>query len=76
MEQSKLFQLNWADTLKALIMAVLTPAVFLIEQTIETGQLNFDWKKIGVAALAGGVAYLTKNFFSKPSSTSDSPIAK
>ena len=62
MKQSPLFTLNWNDLLKGLIMAVATPAVFIIQQTIENGQLVFHWQQIGMAAIAGGLAYLAKNF--------------
>lgn len=63
MKQSPLFTLNWSDVLKGLLMAVLTPALFLIQQAIENGQFTFNWKQIGTAALAGGLAYIVKNFF-------------
>jgi len=62
MKQSPLFTLNWNDALKGLIMAVGTPALFIIQQAIANGQFIFNWKQIGMAALAGGVAYLIKNF--------------
>lgn len=64
MKTSNFLSLNWKDVFKGLIMAILTPVVFLIQETIETGDLNFDWKKIAIAAFSGCVAYLIKNFFS------------
>jgi hypothetical protein len=76
MNQSKLFSLNWNDVLKGLLMAVITPAIFLVQQAIENGGWVFDWKKIAMAGIAGGVAYIIKNFFTKPASESDSPLAK
>lgn len=63
---SKFLSLNWQDVLKGLVMAVLTPAIVIIQQSIESGSFTFDWKSIGVASLAGGFAYLVKNFFTKP----------
>lgn len=63
---SKFLGLNWQDVLKGLVMAVLTPAIVIIQQSIESGSFTFDWKSIGVASLAGGFAYLVKNFFTKP----------
>lgn len=47
-------------------MAILTPAFTIIYQSIEAGSFTFDWKAIGVASIAGGFAYLFKNFFTKP----------
>lgn len=63
---SKFLSLNWQDLGKGLIMAVLTPAFTIIYQSINAGSFVFDWKAIGVASLAGGFAYLFKNFFTKP----------
>lgn len=59
----KQFTLQGRDWLKGLLMAVLTPVIVIIQQTIDAGQLVFDWKAIGMAALAGGLAYLAKNLF-------------
>jgi hypothetical protein len=58
------FNLNWADFGKGLVMAVLTPVFAIIVQSLNNGQLTFDWKVIGGAALAGALAYLSKNLFS------------
>ena len=63
MKTSPLFSLNVNDLVKGLIMAVLTPVIYLIEQTIEKGSFTFDWHAIGIAAATGFVGYLMKNFF-------------
>lgn len=76
MEQSKFLSLNYGDLLKGLIMAIGTPALLIIQQAIENGQFVFNWKQIGMAAIAGGAAYLLKNFFTPSATKSDSPIAK
>jgi hypothetical protein len=57
------FNLNWADFAKGLIMAVLTPVVAIIVQSLNNGSLTFDWKVIGIAAASGGLAYIVKNLF-------------
>jgi hypothetical protein len=44
-------------------MAVLTPAILIIQQSLEAGTLTFNWKHIAMASVAGGFAYLVKNFF-------------
>ncbi len=67
MKNSNFLSLNWRDIAKGLLMAVLTPVVVVIQQSLESGIFVFDWKSIGLASLAGGVAYLVKNFFTKPS---------
>jgi F0F1-type ATP synthase assembly protein I len=64
---SKFLSLNWQDFGKGLLMAILTPVVVIIQQSIELGSWTFNWKIIGLSALSGGLAYLIKNFFTKPS---------
>ena len=63
MNQSSFLSLNWKDILKGLLMAILTPAVLIVEQSLQAGSITFNWKQIGLAAIAGGLAYLVKNFF-------------
>lgn len=54
---------NWRDFIKGLIVAVLTPIIPIVQQSITAGTLVFDWHVIGVAAAGGFVAYMVKNFF-------------
>lgn len=63
---SKFLSLNWQDFGKGMLMAVLTPVLVIIQQSIEQGSWIFDWKIIGLSAIGGGLAYLIKNFFTKP----------
>ena len=63
MEQSNFLALNLRDILRGLLMAVLTPVVFIVQQSLSLGELTFNWKAISVAALSGGVAYLIKAVF-------------
>ena len=76
MKNSKFLSLNWSDILKGLLMAVLTPSVLIIQQSLDAGVLTFNWKQIGMAAVAGGFAYLVKNFFSTTTTTTPPPSAK
>ena len=59
---SKQFSLKWRDAIRGLIIVVLTPAIVIIQQSLEACVFVFDWKTIGMAAIGGGVAYLVKNF--------------
>lgn len=61
---SKRFNLTAPDWVKALAVAVLSPIVPIIMQSLSNGSLTFDWKLIGTTALSAGVAYLAKNFLS------------
>lgn len=67
MNQSDFLKLNWADFGKGLIIAVLTPVLVVIQESVSAGTLTFNWSAIGISAIAGGVAYLIKNFFTAPS---------
>lgn len=59
---SKQFNLKLRDWLKGLLMAVLTPAILIVQQSLEAGIWVFNWQTIGMAAVAGGMAYIVKNF--------------
>ncbi len=58
---SKFLTLNWRDFLKGFVISVLAPVILIIQQSLDSGELVFNWKQIGMAALAAGVAYLLKN---------------
>lgn len=63
MKQSEFLSLGWRDFFRGLAMAVLTPIVIIVQQSLEAGTLVFNWKSILTAGVAGGVAYLVKNLF-------------
>ena len=58
---SKQGSLQARDLLRGLVMAVLTPAMLILQQSLDAGNLVFNWKAIGMASIAGGLAYLIKN---------------
>lgn len=60
---SKRFTLGWRDILKGLIMAIITPALVVAQQSLDKGDFTFNWKYVAMASMAGGVAYLIKNLF-------------
>ena len=66
MKQSNFLNLGTKDFLRGLLMAILVPFFTILQQSLEAGSLVFEWKSIAIASLAGGVAYLTKNFFTAP----------
>jgi hypothetical protein len=63
MKTSPLFNINLYDVIKGLIVTAGGAAMAVIENSLQTGSLAFNWKQIGMTALAAGVAYLAKNFF-------------
>jgi hypothetical protein len=68
MKQSNFLSLNWHDLIKGLVMAALTPVFTTIYTSFEAGTFTLNWHLIGVNALGGAIAYLSKNFFTKPTS--------
>jgi len=63
MKTSSLFSLNLTDLGKGLLVAVGGAAITAVENVMQAGSLSFDWKAIGSVALAAGLSYLGKNFF-------------
>ncbi|HZY36390.1 MAG TPA: hypothetical protein VFE53_07070 [Mucilaginibacter sp.] len=63
MKTSPLFSLNLTDLGKGLLVAVGGAAIAAIENVLQAGSISFDWKAIGSVALAAGLSYLGKNFF-------------
>lgn len=64
MKTSSLFSLNWNDLGKGLIVAVGGALVGYLEGAATGGTLlTLNWKTIGGVALAAGLSYLGKNFF-------------
>lgn len=68
---SKKFSLNAGDFLKGLLVAALTTPLTTLYTSLNAGTLTIDWKMLGIAAAAGGLSYLLKNFFT--SSVTQSP---
>lgn len=66
MKQSKFLSLGVRDFLRGLAMSILTPAIVIIQQSLDAGLLVFNWKTILISGIAGGLAYLLKNVFTKP----------
>lgn len=61
--KSTFLTLTARDFIKGLIMATLVPVLTIIQQSVTAGDLVFNWKSIGIAAIAGFVGYLLKNLF-------------
>ncbi len=63
MQTSQLFSLDLRDLAKGLLVAIGGAVLAAIENSVQSGSLTFDWKTIGSVALAAGLSYLGKNFF-------------
>jgi len=63
MKTSSLFSLDFKDLGKGLLVAVGGAVIAAVETSIQADSLTFSWKTIGGVALAAGLSYLGKNFF-------------
>lgn len=63
MKTSSLFSLNFKDLAKGLLVATGGAVIAAIESSLQAGSLSFNWRSIGGVALAAGLSYLGKNFF-------------
>ena len=66
MKQSEFLSIGTRDILRGFVMAVLTPIFVIVQQSLEAGILTFNWRSIAMTGIAGALAYITKNFFTKP----------
>ena len=66
MKKANLFNLNWRDVLKGLIMAFISAVVTGVYQLIQTNGI-ISWvtiKPVIVVGIGAGLSYLIKNYFS------------
>lgn len=60
---SKQFSLNARDFVRGAILAIITPVLAIITNSLDKGELTFNWKLIGVTAISAFIGYLVKNYF-------------
>lgn len=60
---SKKYSLALPDIWKGLLVAAISPVIPIIMASLNAGSFVIDWKVIGTTALAAGLAYIAKNFF-------------
>jgi len=65
--------LGTADFIKGLGLAVGMAVLTVIENSIQAGNLKFDWKNIGLIAVGTAITYLLKNLFTAPQTTITPP---
>jgi len=71
------FRINLNDLAKGLIVAGLTPPLFILQAWADGGVVDLTWKHLLMSAASGFIAYLIKNFFtpSQTTITGDTDIA-
>jgi hypothetical protein len=63
MKTSSLFSLDFKDLGKGLLVAIGGAVIAAVETSVKAGSLTFNWQSIGGVAIAAGLSYLGKNFF-------------
>lgn len=61
--KSRKYKLSKREVVKGLALAAISSALFFLQESFDAGMMVFEWKKIGMAAVGGMVAYLVKTFF-------------
>jgi len=59
--KSTFLNLNSADFLKGLIVAVITAVISVVYTTLQSGVVIINWKDVTIAAATAALAYITKN---------------
>ena len=57
-----MFKLKLRDYLKGFLLAVVVPALVLIQQSLSNGEWTINWKSLGMSSVAAFIAYILKNF--------------
>jgi hypothetical protein len=63
MQTSSLFSLDFKDLGKGLLVAIGGAVIATIQASVQVGTLTLNLKTISSVALAAGLSYLAKNFF-------------
>lgn len=63
---SKKFTLQASDFVRGAALAVGTAVLTVVQQSLERGELKFNWSLIGTTAISAFVAYLVKNYAFEP----------
>ena len=64
MKLSNFLKLNILDFTKGLFLAVITAVLTVIYDTLNQGNLSFDWTKIALTALTSAIGYILNRFVS------------
>jgi len=62
-------KLNVQDFFRGLIIAVITALVTFLYNTMDSGELIFNWKQIATTSLTAALAYIIKNYLSNSEGT-------
>lgn len=63
---SKKWQIQARDIVRGFLIASLTSALVVVQQSLDAGHLLVNWKPVVMAAIGGGVSYILKNWLIEP----------
>lgn len=66
---SKKYTLQLSDFWKGALLAVGAAVLTVVQQSLEAGNLKFNWSLIGTTAISAFSAYLIKNGVFEPAKT-------
>ena len=77
---SKQYALDWRDFIKGLLIAILTPIGFAIQQTLDAAinqnipitKVSFNWQHLAMIGVSAASLYLIHNFI-QPAHTEITP---
>lgn len=70
------YKLSWKDFFKGLLLAVLTPVVFALEQSLDAGDVVINWHHIWKIALGSFLVYICKNYMTDDVKAAEKTLAK
>ncbi len=63
---SKKYTLAAADFVRGALLSVGTSVLMVLQQSLQEGRLDFNWKVVATTAVSTLVAYILKNFLFEP----------
>lgn len=66
---SEYLKLNAFDFFKGLFVAMIGAGLVIVQTTIQSGSLSFEWGTIWQVSLTAGISYLINRFFSNANGT-------
>jgi hypothetical protein len=60
---SKTGTLDWRDAAKGFLVAIIFAGLTALETSLNAGEIEINWTKIGISSATAAVAYLIKNLF-------------
>lgn len=71
MKPSKFLSLNTRDLLRGLVMAIGTPVLGYILESLNKESWDINWPHAGILAVSAAGTYLLKNFFTPVTNKND-----